>query len=93
MKGKRNLWLLLSALCLLILALLLDGPLTRAGYAPVGISFYVAAYLLSGAGVLKKAGRNILHGQIFDENFLMSVASLGALIIGEYPEAAAVIIF
>lgn len=93
MKGKRNLWLLLSALCLLILALLLDGPLTRAGYAPVGISFYVAAYLLSGAGVLKKAGRNILHGQIFDENFLMSVASLGALIIGEYPEAAAVMIF
>ena len=93
MKGKRNLWLLLSALCLLLLALLLDGPLTRAGYAPVGISFYVAAYLLSGAGVLKKAGRNILHGQIFDENFLMSVASLGALIIGEYPEAAAVMIF
>lgn len=93
MKGKRNLWLLLSALCLLILALLLDGPLTRAGYAPLGISFYVAAYLLSGAGVLKKAGRNILHGQIFDENFLMSVASLGALIIGEYPEAAAVMIF
>ena len=93
MKGKRNLWLLLSALCLLILALLLDGPLTRAGYAPVGIGLYVAAYLLSGAGVLKKAGRNILHGQIFDENFLMSVASLGALIIGEYPEAAAVMIF
>ncbi len=85
--------MLLSALCLLILALLFDGPLTRAGYAPVGIGLYVAAYLLSGAGVLKKAGRNILHGQIFDENFLMSVASLGALIIGEYPEAAAVMIF
>ena len=53
----------------------------------------VASYLLTGYRVLWKAGRNILHGRVFDENFLMSIATLGAFIVGEYPEAAAVMLF
>ena len=54
---------------------------------------YLAALLAAGAEVLLRAGRNILHGQIFDENFLMSIAAVCAFIIGEYPEGAAVMIF
>ena len=50
-----------------------------------------AAYLVIGADILFRAVRNILHGKIFDENFLMSVATVGAFAIGEYPEAVAVI--
>ncbi len=53
----------------------------------------VASYLLTGYRVLWKAGRNILHGRVFDENFLMSIATLGAFVVGEYPEAAAVMLF
>lgn len=53
----------------------------------------VASYLLTGYRVLWKAGRNILHGKVFDENFLMSIATLGAFVVGEYPEAAAVMLF
>lgn len=53
----------------------------------------IISYLISGYDVLWKAVRNIFRGQIFDENFLMSAASVGAIITGEHPEAAAVMIF
>ena len=53
----------------------------------------LAAYLIVGADVVWKAIRNIVHGEIFDENFLMVVATIGALAIGEYPEAVAVMLF
>ena len=54
---------------------------------------YVAAYILLGGEVVLSAGKNILHGRVFDENFLMSIATLGAFVIGEYPEAVAVMLF
>lgn len=54
---------------------------------------FLAAYLLIGKEVLLTAVRNILKGKVFDENFLMAIASIGAFAIGEYPEAAAVMIF
>ncbi|MGL5271838.1 MAG: heavy metal translocating P-type ATPase, partial [Selenomonadaceae bacterium] len=54
---------------------------------------FLAAYLLAGAWVLWGAAKNIFHGRIFDENFLMSIATLGALAIGEFPEAVAVMLF
>jgi Cd2+/Zn2+-exporting ATPase len=54
---------------------------------------FVAAYLLSGWRVLLKTGKNVSKGKIFDENFLMTVATVGALIIKELPEAAGVMIF
>lgn len=54
---------------------------------------YGAAYLIAGADVLLKAVRNIFRGHVFDENFLMTIASIGAFAIGEYPEGAAVMLF
>ncbi|MBP6125313.1 MAG: cadmium-translocating P-type ATPase [Leptotrichiaceae bacterium] len=54
---------------------------------------YLTAYLIVGGDVVLKAFRNILKGQIFDENFLMSLATIGAFIIGEYPEGVAVMLF
>ncbi|MCX7772552.1 MAG: heavy metal translocating P-type ATPase, partial [Clostridia bacterium] len=54
---------------------------------------FITVYLIFGSGVLVKSARNILRGQIFDENFLMAVASIGAFIVGEHPEAAAVMMF
>lgn len=54
---------------------------------------FLVPYLMSGYKVIAEAFENIFHGEIFDENFLMLVASAGALCIGEYPEAVAVMIF
>lgn len=54
---------------------------------------YIAVYLLIGYEILFKAGRNILSGEIFDENFLMSIATIGAFAIAEYPEAVSVMLF
>ncbi len=54
---------------------------------------FLAAYLLSGYHVMALALKNIGRGQIFDENFLMTIATIGALVIGEWAEAAAVMIF
>lgn len=54
---------------------------------------YIISYLLVGLEILYKAFKNLLKGKIFDENFLMSLATIGALIIGEYPEAVIVMIF
>lgn len=50
-------------------------------------------YITAGYDVLFKAGRNIVRGKVFDENFLMAIASLGAFILGEFSEACAVMIF
>lgn len=63
------------------------------------LSAYLAAYLVIGYDILKKAGRGILNGQAFDENFLMAVATIGAFVIavwtqsGEYVEGIAVMLF
>ena len=54
---------------------------------------YFVPYIFIGFEVLKKSFINIIHGQIFDENFLMSLATIGALCIGEYPEASFVMLF
>lgn len=54
---------------------------------------FVAAYLVLGGEILLEAVRNIMHGQIFDENFLMCVATIGAFAIQEYPEAVGVMLF
>lgn len=59
----------------------------------VRTALLIAAYFTAGWDVLWKALRNIAHGHVFDENFLMTVASIGAMIIGEYSEGAAVMIF
>ena len=59
----------------------------------VKIIFYAAAYLVIGGDIVFNAVRNVLHGEIFDENFLMAVATVGAFATGQYPEAVAVMLF
>lgn len=54
---------------------------------------FIVPYAVIGWDVLWKAVRNISHGQVFDENFLMAIATVGAFATGEYPEAAAVMLF
>lgn len=77
--------LLAAVLWIVVWLLPLDGYLKL-------IAFLVP-YLVIGYDVLWSAVRNILHGQVFDENFLMAVASIGAFCVAQYPEAVAVLLF
>ena len=90
-KQKKSLIRILAAAALLAACLILRRFAALPWWAEL-IAFAVP-YLISGYDVLLKAVRNIAHGQIFDENFLMSLATVGAFAVGEYPEAAAVMIF
>ncbi|MEA4891737.1 MAG: heavy metal translocating P-type ATPase [Peptococcaceae bacterium] len=60
---------------------------------PIGSIVFFVSYLLIGGEVVLRALKNIAKGQVFDENFLMSVATIGAFAIGEYPEGVAVMLF
>lgn len=57
------------------------------------LALFIVAYLIAGGDIVLQAGKNILRGQVFDEYFLMSVATIGAFAIGEYPEGVAVMLF
>ncbi|MGL5206520.1 MAG: heavy metal translocating P-type ATPase [Acidaminococcaceae bacterium] len=59
----------------------------------LNLALYLAAYLIVGGDVVWRALRNIARMQVFDENFLMFIATAGAFIIGEYPEAVGVMLF
>lgn len=61
------------------------------GYVRFGL--YMIPYLVIGYDILKKAGKGILNRQIFDENFLMAVATIGAIALGDYKEGTAVMLF
>lgn len=54
---------------------------------------YILSYIIVGAEIIWKAIRNILRGKVFDENFLMTIATIGAFVVGEFPEAVAVMLF
>ena len=54
---------------------------------------YIISYIIVGLEIIQNAVKNIIKGKVFDENFLMSVATIGAFAIGEYPEAVAVMLF
>ena len=57
------------------------------------LAVFLVSYLVIGGDVLLSAFKNILNGQVFDENFLMAIATIGAFVIGEYPEGVAVMLF
>lgn len=59
----------------------------------ISFGLFIAAYIIVGKDVLLKAFSNIKRGKVFDENFLMTIATVGAIIIGEYPEAVGVMLF
>ena len=78
---------------ILLSAVLFAAALIIPTSGTVRILVFLIPYLIVGYEVLWSAIKNILHGEIFDENFLMAVASIGAICIGEYPEAVAVMLF
>ncbi len=83
-------------ICILIGAVLFVAGevLEHMGYEGIAtLPIFVIAYLILGGKILLEAGKNITHGQIFDENFLMSIATLGAFAIQEFPEAVGVMLF
>lgn len=57
------------------------------------LGLFIAAYLIIGGDILLRSVRNISRGQVFDENFLMALATVGAFLVGEYPEGVAVMLF
>ncbi len=76
------------ALVLFVIALLIPFP-----YEWINNVVFIASYLIVGLEIVLKAIRNITRGKVFDENFLMAVATIGAFGIGEFPEAVAVMLF
>ena len=60
---------------------------------PIELTFLIVSYVILGGDVVWQAVRNISKGRVFDEHFLMSVSTIGAFVIGEYPEAVAVMLF
>jgi Zn2+/Cd2+-exporting ATPase len=92
---RRELAFLAASALLFALGLLAGpgAPLRVEGLGAAPSLLFAAAYLLAGRDVLLGAARNILRGRVFDELFLMSVATLGAMAIGRYEEAVGVMAF
>ncbi len=81
------------AVVLFLIGLIFNQPLHNTPGAIAEYAVLIPAYLISGWTVLTSAGRNILRGKIFDENFLMTIATIGAIAIHQIPEAVAVMLF
>ncbi len=90
---KAELTLIAIATLLFLVGLIFNESLHNTPFSIAEYAVLIPAYLISGWSVLTTAGRNILRGQVFDENFLMSIATLGAIAIHELPEAVAVMLF
>ncbi len=89
---KKDITAIVVGIVLFVVGIVLWQTLNLALNIPAVVLF-VTAYLLLGGEVLMKAGKNIAKGKVFDENFLMSIATLGALAIGEFHEAVGVMLF
>ena len=87
-KMKKRARKIVIALVLFVIALLIPFP-----YEWINNVVFIASYLIVGLEIVLKAIRNITRGKVFDENFLMAVATIGAFGIGEFPEAVAVMLF
>ena len=85
---KKEVTKIIIALILFLIAIMINF-----GNELINNIIFVIAYLIVGLEILRKAIRNIIRGKVFDENFLMSVATIGAFAIGEFPEAVAVMLF
>lgn len=89
MTKKQKKMLLRISIALVAYGIALAAPLPKL----VQTILFLCIYIYISYDILKKAVTNIGHGQVFDENFLMAVASLGALALGEYSESCAVVLF
>lgn len=74
-------------------AVYVAAMISRVEGSLLSLAVFLIAYFIIGGDVLLRAGRNILRGKVFDENFLMSLATIGAFIVGDYAEAVAVMLF
>ena len=88
LKGIKNNLILIIGVVVYIIALLY-----KSNENLLSISLFVVSYFLIGGEIVLTAIKNISRGEIFDENLLMSIATIGAFFIGEYPEAVAVMLF
>lgn len=91
MKLSRNQKRLLRLLCGAAVYAL--GMLYRTNIPLLSLGVYLAAFLVIGFDILYRAARNIVRGRVFDENFLMSIATIGAFAVGDYREGVAVMLF
>jgi len=91
--STREFLLIGFSILLLVLGVVFKEKLHQTPFALAEYAVFLTAYLLSGRMVLLRAAKNIIHGRIFDENFLMTIATAGAIVIHQLPEAAAVMIF
>ena len=95
-EGKRDLVRIIMGAAALVIGKVLEHFLPATGVLPCNIAallLFVVGYVYCGWGVLKQAAVNIAHGRALDENFLMSIATLGAFAIGDYAEALGVMVF
>lgn len=90
-KQKNVLYRIIVSLILLVAVSILDALVELPWI--VQLALYMVPYLVIGYDILKKAGKGILSRQVFDENFLMAVATVGAVCLGDYKEGAAVMLF
>ena len=88
-KKKKKLICIIPAAVLLAAGIIIKHTIG----GPAVIVLLIPAYVIVGYGPIIKAAKNISHGQIFDENFLMAIATVGAIALGEYDEAVAVMLF
>lgn len=85
---KKRLWQIIIGGIIYAIAIIL--PIKPGGFR---FTLYLASFVIVGGSVVIKALKNILRGNVFDENFLMSIATIGAFCIGEFPEGVAVMLF
>lgn len=85
---KKRLWRIIIGAVLFVIAMIIN-----LNVAWLNIALYLLSYIIVGGDVVKRAVRNIARGKVFDENFLMSAATIGAMLIKEYPEGVAVMLF
>lgn len=90
-KQKNVLNRIIIAIVLLIVITVFKTIVPVPGY--VEFILYLIPYFVIGHDILRKSIKNISHGQVFDENFLMAVATIGAMCLGEYLEGSAVMVF
>jgi Cd2+/Zn2+-exporting ATPase len=90
---RKELYLIFFVAVLFLTGMLFRENLQQLPFAWGDYLLFLTAYLISGWRVLAKAVKNLFRGRLFDENFLMSIATLGAIAIGELPEAVAVMMF
>ena len=88
---QKNLWKIIVSAVLFVAATFFpnQGALQ---FDTLRLGLYLLAYIIVGGEIVLRAAKNIAHGQVFDENFLMSVATIGAFAVGEYPEGVMVML-